>query len=175
MTKNEYNGWHNYETWLVNLWLDNDGNDAVVDAATNALQTAIDDDESDIRESAIASMSDWLESFINDCYSEQMPQNGLIADLLSGALSEINWHELAAHYINDIDLFSAGFNMPGYMPDNAPCVFIDADDALEYIKELALNDDSMDESAKDIIDDWQLLNNEFGQTIGNYHYFVTRI
>ena len=24
MNKNEYNGWYNYETWLVNLWMDND-------------------------------------------------------------------------------------------------------------------------------------------------------
>ena len=23
MNKNEYNGWTNYETWLVNLWMDN--------------------------------------------------------------------------------------------------------------------------------------------------------
>ena len=24
MNKKEYNGWTNYETWLVNLWMDND-------------------------------------------------------------------------------------------------------------------------------------------------------
>ena len=24
MEKNEYNGWHNYETWNFKLWLDND-------------------------------------------------------------------------------------------------------------------------------------------------------
>ena len=24
MTKKEYNGWHNYETWLVKLWIDNE-------------------------------------------------------------------------------------------------------------------------------------------------------
>ena len=24
MTNKEYNGWYNYETWLVNLWMDND-------------------------------------------------------------------------------------------------------------------------------------------------------
>jgi hypothetical protein len=23
MTKKEYNGWYNYETWLVNLWMGN--------------------------------------------------------------------------------------------------------------------------------------------------------
>lgn len=25
MNHNEYNGWTNYETWAVNLWIDNDG------------------------------------------------------------------------------------------------------------------------------------------------------
>ena len=24
MTNKEYNGWYNYETWLCNLWMDND-------------------------------------------------------------------------------------------------------------------------------------------------------
>ena len=23
MNKKEYNGWYNYETWMVNLWMDN--------------------------------------------------------------------------------------------------------------------------------------------------------
>lgn len=171
MTKNEYNGWHNYETWIANLWLDNDGIDVVIDAAKNALQIAIDDGESYIRESAIASMRDWLESFINDCYSEQMPQTGLIADLLNGALSEINWHEIAEHYINNIDLFSAGFNMPGYMPDNPPAVFMDADYALNYVRAAA---ESAEQWAD--CDPWEAdKNGEFGCTVGQYHYFVTRI
>jgi hypothetical protein len=28
---------------------------------------------------------------------------GVFADLLSAALSEVNWHEIAQHYISDVD------------------------------------------------------------------------
>lgn len=183
-----YNGWTTCETWCVNLWLANDqGSQALCNEwAEECIQRAIDDDESDIRNEATYELSKQLE----EMHDESMPElTGVFADLLSHALGRVNWYEIAASVIGEITIYSAGWNMPGYMPDNPPAMFLGADDALEHIKDamraevetaLQNNESLVDHRGADedetLIDSWKAdSNGEFGQTFGSYHYFVTKL
>lgn len=104
MTQKEYNGWYNYETWLVNLWIGNDeGSQSYADELTGQAYKDARAERSFTRdERATLNLSDSLKEWIE----EQNPladNANLFSDLLSGALSEVNWHEIAEHYIEDFD------------------------------------------------------------------------
>lgn len=89
MTEDEkgYNGWANYETWLVNLWLTNDmgGCDAVETMSREAKDKYA------------------LAHDIKDYVGDDMPELGvnMWADLLNAAFGEVDWYELAEHYWAD--------------------------------------------------------------------------
>ena len=82
-----YNGWSNYETWLVKLWIDNDQ----------------------------AEQEDWLRQAedaniyhlgrnLKEAYQEAMPElSGVWADLLNAALSNVDWDEIAESLIGDAE------------------------------------------------------------------------
>lgn len=135
MENKRCNGWTNYETWLCNLWLDNDGmTDEIAEWAQECLESAIENGESDIRASATTGLEDRIKAHVED--EDLMPQvSGMYADLLNAALQNIDYREIASHYIDDIELWVAGWNMPGYMPDSTPAVFTDFDTAKAYIVE----------------------------------------
>lgn len=83
-----YNGWKNYETWLVNIWVTNDEgwNEYWQEAATDA--------------ASVSSLADALESEITDQAREQVGNNGLLSDLLRAALREVDWREIAESFWN---------------------------------------------------------------------------
>ena len=83
-----YNGWSTYETWLVNLWIQND----------EALHAALHDDvvSADTLYDAKQVLMSWLDNEY-DMYVEHAP-HGLFQDLLRGALSEVNWYEIAKNW-----------------------------------------------------------------------------
>jgi hypothetical protein len=107
MTK--YNGWSNYETWNFKLWLDNDqdvhnyiideikkikaiGYDAEAYEVSNFLRSYIDDNMPNLNvstkgQSVHGSMSD---------------KNGFYQDILNTALRDINTHEIAESYLEEI-------------------------------------------------------------------------
>jgi hypothetical protein len=78
-----YNGWTNYETWNVALWIDNEPGSYeqrrdLARAARNAWQLA-------------DSLRDWI--------LEDAPNlGGLYGDLLGAALGEVNWQEIAENW-----------------------------------------------------------------------------
>ena len=82
-----YNGWTNYETWNVKLWLDNEQNSAD-DMARMARRTT---------------EAGKLAREIKDYVQEYSPDLGasMFADLLNAALSEVDWYEIAEAYIKD--------------------------------------------------------------------------
>ena len=102
MNHKEYNGWHNYETWLVKLWIDNEESSSRYWDET--AQEVYDDAEASRsftkEEQATLTLSDRLK----DEFDENQPElEGFWADLLNASMSEVNWHEIAEHYIADVD------------------------------------------------------------------------
>lgn len=86
-----YQGWRNFETWAVALWLDNDRGlyDLVREWAAEAKA------ESGKRDAKFV-LADQLKEYIDDNKPEL---EGMWADLLNGAIDEVYWDEIAANIL----------------------------------------------------------------------------
>jgi len=81
-----YNGWKNYETWLVNIWFGDSYNEYFFELFREGeLLEAVDAEK----------VKDHVESLIFDCGG--IPETGFVTDLVNGAMSEVYWPEIAAH------------------------------------------------------------------------------
>lgn len=86
MTTETYNGWTNYESWVVALWIDNEES-----AHINAREIA-SEHESDM--AAGEAIERWLDSQLED----RIPESGLLADLITHAMARVDWREIGAHF-----------------------------------------------------------------------------
>lgn len=91
---NPYNGYKNYETWNVSLWIDNEQGDYdyVSENATDIYQNC-DKDKHDF----CNEFSTWLKDYIE----EQNPlaeQASMFSDILQAALDNVNWYDLAENW-----------------------------------------------------------------------------
>lgn len=90
-------------------------------------------------------LTTWLASnlsrgeYVNDAMENGLPaENDIFNTLQCGQYQEISEtlsclvQEIES-LADDVEPFTAGFNMSGYMPDNEPMTFSDFDDAKEYI------------------------------------------
>ena len=82
-----YNGWTNYETWLVNLWID--GHVYLREEVVNA-ETLFD-----AKEVLLAWIDNEYDMFIE---AANQTHGGLLPDLLRGALQAVNWYEIAKNW-----------------------------------------------------------------------------
>ena len=102
MSNQRYNGWSNYETWNVALWLDNDPSEYAKELAEDILKDAIGETEQERRVDATNTLADHLEAF----HEEHMPDMppSVYSDLLSASLRGVYWYEIAEHYIDDLEI-----------------------------------------------------------------------
>ena len=92
-----YNGWTNYETWNVQLWIANDQGEQEFwqERAEDCIANTDDDGD------AIAALSNELEAAYCELYHQQEMPPGPLSDILGAALSEVNWHEIASYMVED--------------------------------------------------------------------------
>lgn len=91
-----YNGWRNYSTWNVALWIDNDQGwqEFWVGRAEELVQEHG-------KEDAVYPLSQEIEAELD----ENMPAtSGVYADLLGYALGMVDWYEIAQHFVEDIEI-----------------------------------------------------------------------
>ena len=83
MNRREYNGWTNYETWLVNMWF----GDIFADMANEGQLGG----------------ADYLQDFVEEMLESDgsLPQSGFAADIMNAALREVDWEDLYDHYYED--------------------------------------------------------------------------
>ena len=84
----KYHGWTNYETWVVKLWMNNEPGPQ--EYWSEQAQAYVDDSPHGLAEQLRREHEDILPDL-----------KGFAADLLSAAMSEVNWHEIAESLIND--------------------------------------------------------------------------
>jgi hypothetical protein len=94
MNTRKYNGWTNYETWLCNLHFDNFDFEEVMD---------IFDDCQD-RGDMLCRIEDYIKNYVEEFieYSVEQPLNPFIQDMLNATLMEIDYRDIAEHYIDDV-------------------------------------------------------------------------
>ena len=95
MTHKEYNGWTNYETWAVALWLDNSEQSQGYwqEMAREALVHEDGELDSAAHRLALIMQSD---------HEEALPElTGFASDLLNAAMSEVNWQEIAKGFVSE--------------------------------------------------------------------------
>lgn len=83
MMSDKCNGWTNWETWLVGVWYP--------DLQEHFMGADFVD-------------AQMVEDLVDEMTSrEDLPNNGLIRDLITAAWSRINWYEIATHIEEDLE------------------------------------------------------------------------
>ncbi len=88
MTKQEYNGWTNYETWNYKLWLDN--NQETYDAVRTLAKKHNDAFDLSIELSKVA----------HD--NAPLLEASFYSDVLNASIREVNFFEIAESYLEEI-------------------------------------------------------------------------
>lgn len=105
MSNDRYNGWTNYETWNVALWIDND--EYLQCYYADKAQELLDDTADSIagieerRSACVRELADDIQATIED--SQPDVPNSVYLDLLTHALGRVEWREIAEHYLADVE------------------------------------------------------------------------
>lgn len=83
-----YNGWKNYETWLVKLWMDNE-------EVTYKFYKAM----AETYVGAEYAAYEFGQAIKNDIVNDQPVFTGVYADLLTAALDKVDFFEIAESYL----------------------------------------------------------------------------
>jgi hypothetical protein len=102
MDKKEYNGWTNYETWLVKLWMDNEQSEYEYWQSLASEWVMEADENTDMMDVTYA-FADSIKEYHMDRIEDKLDGKlvGFIADLLNASMNEVNWYEIAEHLLED--------------------------------------------------------------------------
>jgi hypothetical protein len=101
----ECNGWHNYETWVVNLYMDNERGqqDYWLEEARQCFDEAAADGFLTRTDYAAIALADRIKDEHERAVSEMLQScvyaQGPLADLLNGALGAVNWDQIARSWV----------------------------------------------------------------------------
>lgn len=106
METTKYQGWTNYQTWCVNLWINDDEQSyrywkqAGVRAVTEASQdSSLEEKSCSQKEVAVRRLSELLQEDFETC--ELLDSTNVHSDLLRNALNAVNWREIAESLLED--------------------------------------------------------------------------
>ena len=91
MSEDGYNGWSNYPTWNVALWVNND----------QGLQELVFEflrEDEDVDEVGPDEFGEYVGSLL---LPEEMPEAGPVADVWGWAWAQVDWHELLEAFRED--------------------------------------------------------------------------
>ncbi len=106
MEATTYNGWTNYETWVTALWLDNEAASFEYwqDQARSSLAEAphsrrVTEWGFTRRDAAVLELAERLKAAV--CEMNPLQAASVFSDLLWAAIGEIDWREIAGHYVDE--------------------------------------------------------------------------
>lgn len=92
-----YNGWNNYETWMIALWMDNSPGDQEFwrEVAEDCIGHNPEDQDDQLYD---------LSKRLEDHWRESIPESveGVWLDCINSTLSEVDWREIAEHILDDV-------------------------------------------------------------------------
>lgn len=91
-----YNGWENYETWLVKLWIDRK------ESWYEHWRVRAEELEEEGGERIMLSLSEELRYAFNA--SNPLEEEGVYTDLLNNALENVNWDEIAGSILAKVSV-----------------------------------------------------------------------
>lgn len=102
MTKNEYNGWHNWETWSFNLHWDQ----SFQEQAQECFNDSKKDTTFSREENATFRLADIIKETaeeVIDAENEGMKISRWMQGMINGYMSEVNFRQIAEGYIDGVD------------------------------------------------------------------------
>jgi hypothetical protein len=103
-----YNGWSNYETWVVKLWMDNSEGDYNYwqEQTEETIKASFDAENDTWKDEAINNLENQLSDFHDSAKDELLGAYAggacnVFHDLLNAAMSEVDWREIAESMIED--------------------------------------------------------------------------
>lgn len=101
-----YNGYKNYETWNVSLWLDNDESNygAVRQLARDCIMEYSDPEAIETEGSSRYEFENALRAYVEELpeAASVLEHASFIADLLGAALSEVDWRTIADNIYDEV-------------------------------------------------------------------------
>ena len=91
----KFNGWTNHETWLTNLHFECFDFSDFLSEIDSTCETITD-------------VTDWIANYIESTVTEVVEEtvdiasNAFIADCVSAFVADIDWHDIADHYTEDV-------------------------------------------------------------------------
>lgn len=95
---NQYQGYSNYPTWAVSLWLNNDANNY-----SHWVDRAQDLANESGKEDAVSDLASELENEVTEFAPEV---EGMYSDIFTWAMDQVDWQEIAESMLEDIEVES---------------------------------------------------------------------
>lgn len=100
-----YNGWSNYQTWNVKLWIDNEYDEYAY--WLERMEELVEEAKEEESEVSTSDFADELESFYDDIKNLLFPQldnaSSMFTDIFGEAWGQVNWYEIAENMLSDFE------------------------------------------------------------------------